>query len=318
MPHGAGALDARIDALRARFAGHPPRPLDFVVYGVPRSGTTAVARYLNAHAGVLCLHERFDPETPHKGLTFPGSVFDAPWGGEANRKANLAGFLEGKRPPVRLWGAKTPRYYLRLPRVLAGTAEGKAVLCWRRPEEVAQSFTDRALNPNDHWRPQLLGLFGILEAPVCIARTLQAGGNVLTVPHRAVKTDQAGCAAAMLSHLAPGESFAPETEAMAEADRIGAARLSREKPPLEPVELEAATMIDAAGIHGILDAAEPRPFADTAAAARDWLAGLPPDLIRRGTEMAEAYGPGIAAFAREVWAPQVRPAWQDARRALKG
>jgi hypothetical protein len=32
--------------------------------------------------------------------------------------------------------------------------------------------------------------------------------------------------------------------------------------------------------------------------------------------MAEAYGPDVAAFARDVWAADVRQAWQDARRAL--
>lgn len=313
-----GALDAAIDGLRARFAGQPPRPLDFAVFGVPRSGTTAVARYLNAHAGVICLHERFDPELKHAGLAFPDALFDAPWGGEANRKQNLVRFIGGKQPPIRLWGAKTPRYYLRLPRVMAGIPSGRAVFCWRRPEEVAQSFTDRALNPNDHWRPQLRGLFGILEAPVCIARMLATEGNFLTVPHSATKRDQAGTAAAVLDFLAPGERFEPEADGFAEADAIGAKRLGRERPPLEAVEAEAAKMIDAEGIHAILDAPTPRPFAEVSAAARDWLSALPPDLVRRGTEMAEAYGPGVAAFARDAWAPQVRPAWQDARRATAG
>ena len=317
MTDGAD-LDAAVAALRARFAGHPPRPLDFAVFGVPRSGTTAVARYLNAHAGIICLHERFDPELKHHGLNFPDALFDAPWGGEANRKRNLIRFVGGKQPPIRLWGAKTPRYYLRLPRVMAGIPSGRAIFCWRRPEEAARSWNDRALNPKDHWRPQLRGLFGILEAPVCIARMLSTQGDYLTVPHRATVMDKAGTSAAMLDFLAPGEAFAADEAAVAEADEIGAKRAAREKPPLAAVEQEAAALIDAEGIHRILDASAPRPFAEVSAAARDWLSALPPDLVRRGTEMAEAYGPGIAAFARDVWAPQVRPAWQDARRALQG
>ena len=317
MTDGAD-LDAAVAALRARFAGHPPRPLDFAVFGVPRSGTTAVARYLNAHAGVLCLHERFDPELKHNGLNFPDALFDAPWGGEANRKRNLVRFVGDKQPPIRLWGAKTPRYYLRLPRVMAGIPSGRAIFCWRRPEEAARSWNDRALNPADHWRPQLRGLFGILEAPVCIARMLATQGDFLAVPHRAVVEDKAGTTAAMLAFLAPGQAFDADETALAEADDIGAQRLGREKPPLEAVELEAAALIDADRIHRILDGAAPRPFAEMAAEARDWLAALPPDLVRRGEEMAGAYGPGVAAFARDRWAPQVRPAWQDARRAPAG
>lgn len=310
--------DQGLDALRARFAACPPRPLDFAVFGVPRSGTTAVARYLNAHAGVICLHERFDPEARHVGLTFPASVFDAPWGGEANRRANLGRFLAEKFPPVRLWGAKTPRYYLRLPRVMAGIPSRRAVHCWRRPEEVAQSYADRAANPQDHWRPQLRGLFGILETPICIARMLATEGEFLTVPHTATKRDAAGTAEAILAFLAPGARFEAEPAGFAAADEIGAKRLARERPPLEAVEIEAARMIDAAGIHAILDGSEPRPFAEVSAAARDWLRSLPPDVVRRGTEMAAAYGPGVAAFARDTWAPQVRQAWQDARGALAG
>ena len=314
----AEGLEAEIAALRARFAGHPPRPLDYAVFGVPRSGTTAVARYLNAHAGVLCLHERFDPEMRHEGLLFPDAAFDAPWRGEANRKTNLVRFLGGKDAPIRIWGAKTPRYYLRLPQVMAGIPSGRAVHCWRRPEEVAQSYTDRARNPKDHWRPQLLGLFGVLEAPVCIARMLATEGTFLTVPHRAVKEDPRGTAASVLAFLAPGLEAEADESAFAAADEIGAKRLARPRPPLEAVEEEAASLIDAAGIHAVLDASAPRPFAEVSADARDWLLGLPPDLVRRGTEMAAAYGPGVAAFARDVWAPQVRHAWQDARRAAAG
>jgi hypothetical protein len=312
----AARRDAEIAALRARFAGHPPLPLGFVIFGVPRSGTTAVARYLNAHRGVLCLHERFDPGLAHKGLTFPDALFGAPWGGEANRKDNLLRFVGDKTGPIALWGAKTPRYYLRLPRVMAGVPGGKAVHCYRRAQEVAQSYNDRADNPGDHWRGQLRGLFGILELPVCIARMLATPGDFLTVPHAATKADARGAAADILAFLSPGAAHDCDEGAFAAADDIGAARLSRSRPPLAEVEEEAASLIEADRIDAILSGPRPVRFADVADAARDWLASLPPDLVHRGAGMAEAYGPGVAAFARDIWAPEVRPAWQDARRAL--
>lgn len=307
-------LSADIAALRARFADHPPLPLGFVVFGVPRSGTTAVARYLNAHRDVICLHERFDPGLKHAGLTFPDALFDAPWGGEANRKQNLLRFAGDKTGPITLWGAKTPRYYLRLPRVMAGVPSGRGVHCYRRAEDVARSYNDRADNPADHWRGQLRGLFGMLELPICIARMLTTKGEFLTVPHAATLADARGTAADILAFLAPGTAHEADDAAFAAADDIGAARLSRVRPPLAEVEQEAAALIGADRIDAILSGPKPRRFAEVADAARDWLASLPPDLVHRGTLMAEAYGPGVAAFARDVWAPEARPAWQDARR----
>jgi hypothetical protein len=313
---GGARLNADIAALRSRFDGHPPRPLGFVVFGVPRSGTTAVARYLNAHDDVLCLHERFDPGMKHAGLTFPGALFDAPWGGEANRKQNLLRFVGDKTGPIALWGAKTPRYYLRLPRVMAGVPSGRAVHCYRRAEEVAQSYNDRADNPGDHWRGNLRGLFGMLELPICLARMLATKGEFLTVPHRATLADARGAAAQVLAFLSPGTAHEADDAAFAAADDIGTARLSRARPPLADVELEAAELIRSDAIDAILSGPAPIRFAEVADAVRDWLNTLPPDLVQRGTVMAQAYGPGVAAFAREVWAPDVRPAWQDARRAL--
>jgi hypothetical protein len=309
-------IDARIDALRARFDGHAPVPLGFAVFGVPRSGTTAVARYLNAYQGVICLHERFAPELQHAGLAFPDALFGAPWGGEAQRKANLLRFVGDKSGPIALWGAKTPRYYLRLPRVMAGVPSGRAVHCYRRAEEVAQSYTDRALNPDDHWRANLRGLFGVLETPICIARMLTTPGDYLTVPHSATIGDAEGTAAAILGFLAPGMTPRADPAAVAEADGIGAARLSRARPPLAEVEAAACEMIGSDRIDAILSGPAPVRFAEVADAARDWLAAVPADLVRRGETMAEAYGPDVAAFARDVWAADVRQAWQDARRAL--
>jgi hypothetical protein len=311
----AAGLDARVDALRARYADHASLPLGFAVFGVPRSGTTAVARYLNAHRGVICLHERFDPALAHNGLRFPGALFDAPWGGEANRKENLVRFVGEETGPVTLWGAKTPRYYLRLARVMAGVPSGRGVHCYRRPEEVAQSYNDRAANPRDHWRAQLKGLFGVLELPICIARMLSVPGDFLTVPHRAIREDARGAAAAILGFLAPGAAAAADDGAFAAADEIGASRLDRPRAPLAEVEQEACALIGAERIDAILSGPRPRRFAEVADAARDWLAALPPDLVRRGAEMAQAYGPQVAAYARDTWAPDVRPAWQEAHRA---
>jgi hypothetical protein len=243
-------------------------------------------------------------------------MFTAPWGGEANRKENLLRFVGDKTGPITMWGSKTPRYYLRLPRVMAGVPSGRAVHCYRRAEDVARSYNDRADNPGDHWRGHLRGLFGMLELPVCIARMLATKGEFLTVPHAATLADARGTTDAILGFLAPDAVHEADGAAVSVADDIGAARLSRPRPPLAEVEQEAATLIGADQIDAILSGPKPVRFADVAGAARDWLASLPPDLVQRGTAMADAYGPGVAAFARDVWAPDVRPAWQNARRAL--
>jgi len=54
--------------------GHP---LDFIVFGVPRSGTKALVHALNLHPHVYCAEERFHFRADHSRIVFPDTFLDA-------------------------------------------------------------------------------------------------------------------------------------------------------------------------------------------------------------------------------------------------
>ena len=60
-------------------------PLDFIVFGIPRSGTKALVRALNLHPNVYCAMERFHFRADHSRLTFPESVRRHKGAGESGR-----------------------------------------------------------------------------------------------------------------------------------------------------------------------------------------------------------------------------------------
>ena len=50
------------------------KQLDFVIFGVPRSGTKALVRALNLHPHVYCAMERFHFRADHAQITVSGVI----------------------------------------------------------------------------------------------------------------------------------------------------------------------------------------------------------------------------------------------------
>ncbi|PWK61145.1 glycosyltransferase [Roseicyclus mahoneyensis] len=161
----------------------------FLIMAVPRSGTTLLARVMNAHPDIVCGSERFH------GHTFsPESLSEIGFRTlDLERKdalASAANLREKADRPGVTFGEKFPRAYLHMrttmPRFEEKGARLKIIVPMRNADEVAQSWYQRAVNPEDkHWPAGMYGVFPYIEQLLlmrCLA-DLRRPADVLLVSY---------------------------------------------------------------------------------------------------------------------------------------
>ena len=120
------------------------RPLDFIIFGVPRSGTKALVRGLNLHPHVYCAQERFHFGTDHARLVFAESFLDASTARNSEDIVKIEAIAEdiaGK--DVRHAGNKLPRYYFALDRINREVPYLKNIWIYRSPYSFIPSWNRR-------------------------------------------------------------------------------------------------------------------------------------------------------------------------------
>ena len=145
--------------------------LSFIVFGVPRSGTKALARALSLHPNVLCASERFDYTTDHSRLSYPDDFLDRPrlmdcldW-----EKLQEVEAMSAAKTDVRFVGNKLPRYYLALDRINSELPALRNIAIYRSPSGFIPSWNRRERNHGEsRWLAGEIGLFGFLELLVCL------------------------------------------------------------------------------------------------------------------------------------------------------
>jgi hypothetical protein len=162
------------------------QPLDFIVFGIPRSGTKALVRALNLHPHVYCAMERFHFRTDHSPLIFPDSFLDA---SRIHDKQDLAKIEIirkdlANKADVRHAGNKLPRYYFALSRINHEVPALKNIWIYRSPYGFMQSWTRRELDSQrGQWPAGQVGLFGLLELLGCIEACLGLRKDVFVFPY---------------------------------------------------------------------------------------------------------------------------------------
>ena len=160
--------------------------LDFIVFGVARSGTGALVRALNIHPHVYCARERFHFRDNHALISFPDSFVDAT-GIELLRnqakidqvKAELA-----QKKEIFHVGNKLPRYYFVLDRLNREVPKLKNILIYRSPHGFIPSWNRRERAKKEaQWPTGQVGLFGLLELFVCINNCLRQTKDILVFPY---------------------------------------------------------------------------------------------------------------------------------------
>ncbi|BBD09304.1 putative uncharacterized protein [Desulfovibrio ferrophilus] len=162
---------------------NPEAPL-FLVMGVPRSGTTALADALNRHPAIFCGIERFD--WPLEKAVYPFCIddfFDPQVPDAKFHERNLA-IVQPKTELVAL-GNKKPRYYISLPSLLQ-RQPARLIWTYRNPAHTAFSWNARALNTEDAgWHRGMTGLYALVEFTQMLLtfRNLPEGTEALMVDY---------------------------------------------------------------------------------------------------------------------------------------
>lgn len=161
------------------------RPLDFIVFGVPRSGTKGLVRALNLHPHVYCAMERFHFRTDHSRLTFPDSFLDKslPYHGDPAKIERIRQELSAKAD-IQHAGNKLPRYYFALDRINREVPGLLNIWIYRSPYGFMPSWNRREKGKESgQWPAGQIGLFGLLELLVCIENCLGLRKDVFIFPY---------------------------------------------------------------------------------------------------------------------------------------
>ena len=160
--------------------------LDFIVFGVARSGTGALARALNLHPHVYCARERFHFRDHHALISFPDSFVEAT-GIELVRhqaKINQVKAELAQKKEILHAGNKLPRYYFALERLNREVPNLKNILIYRSPQGFMPSWNRRELERKERqWPNGQIGLFGLLELFICIDNCLRQNNDILVFPY---------------------------------------------------------------------------------------------------------------------------------------
>src|SRR5262245_10386035 len=95
------------------------KSLDFIIFGVPRSGTKGLVRAVNLHPHVYCARERFHFSIDHSTLSFPESFLDKRSIRDRQDLTKLHRIKDelAKKQEIRHVGNKLPRYFFALRRI---------------------------------------------------------------------------------------------------------------------------------------------------------------------------------------------------------
>jgi Domain of unknown function (DUF4112) len=158
--------------------------LDFIIFGVARSGTGALARALNLHPHVYCARERFHFRDNHGLISFPDSFVNATGIEFVRHKAKVSRVKAelAQKAEILHVGNKLPRYYFALDRLNREVPKLKNILIYRSPRGFIPSWNRRELAKRQ-WPPGQIGLFGLLELFVCIDNCLRQTKDILVFPY---------------------------------------------------------------------------------------------------------------------------------------
>lgn len=133
--------------------------LNFTVFGVARSGTTAFANTLNQHPNIFCSIEFINPKEDHSKINCPDYFHDE---NVEQNKAKKNRTDISKKSEIASWGNKFPRYYYYLNQLTNQVPKIKHLGIYRENFEHCWSWTNRA-NALAAWNPGRTGKMAILE-----------------------------------------------------------------------------------------------------------------------------------------------------------
>ena len=227
--------------------------LDFIVFGVGRSGTTAVAHYLNSIERIHCGIELFPPYLDHRKLVVPDSFLDGPIvpNTSVNGRVSYQSVLQNGNK-IKCYGNKTPDYYYRLEGVMSEIGQPKAILCYRDIAKVAQSYSMRAQKVKDGWPRGRTGLFAFLDLALLMMSLNSVNSeSIFVIPHMALKKDWLKTISSAALFLDGGHPPDFDADKIAIINSTKRRTEKTKKPKLNPLELKLLKIFDQAKIDSI-------------------------------------------------------------------
>jgi len=285
------------------------RKLDFIVGGVARTGTTAIAQYLSAIENYHCGVELFSPGENHAALLSPecfnslsdqASISSQRVGRLRHAKFTLDE-ISRKGEKITVWGNKTPNYFFRLQGILDELEGGKGILAWRKVRETAMSFQRRSINPLDNFDAARNGIHAALD--MMLITRMVAGlinQNVLIVPNRHLVVDWEDTTRKVADFITPGQPIVFESSAV---ESLNDAKLRKNKArETSDIELTrhdevVVKLVESAGLDSLFDQPGPFLLLDIKDDLRAVLNELPPNLLRFAEKRARVHpNPAVAAY----------------------
>jgi hypothetical protein len=147
--------------------------IEFIVSGIARSGTTALALALDLHPHVFCAIEHLRPADDHRDRFTPERILEDGHSGHLVR--NRAALAE--KESLLAIGNKHPGYFLRWDGVLDELSNGRAIFILREPHAIMASWNRRAANTLGGWPQAQTGAFAMLDMVEAI-RQIHASRHV--------------------------------------------------------------------------------------------------------------------------------------------
>jgi hypothetical protein len=251
------------------------RPLDFIVFGVPRSGTKGLVRALNLHPHVYCAMERFHYRADHSQLSFPDSFLDArdirdrqDLGKITHIRAELA-----KKSEIRHVGNKLPRYYFALDRINLEVPALKNIWIYRSPYGFMQSWNRRELDSKKgQWPAGQVGLFGLLELLCCIEKCLGLTKDIFVFSYGYGLNRSAEGTLQALDFLGAAPDFYDRRSF--EEKQLSRRRKGSRRLPLRDYEDEMLDALQIRDLDAIMDQGRGVMVSEVAASLRDFLGSI--------------------------------------------
>jgi hypothetical protein len=285
------------------------RKIDFIVFGLARSGTTALATLLNASDSVFCGMEFFQPRDDHSQIDVPmGFVQQVETltrekGQAPQFMIDSLEVLKAKDPSrIKLFGSKLPIYSHYLDTVMDELGTEKAVMTIRNSRACAQSYDWRSRLVNDAWPVGRTGFFAAAEL-MHVAKILARSTHldILMLPQQMLSEDWRAAADAVCSYLMPGQAvdFDPLQIEAIHARRD--ARLRIVHSALTPENSYPHDILDGAGINAVLASDRPYMLRDRIGAVREAVKKLPDDHIGFCQDLADKHSEPEVAKYFNVW-----------------
>ncbi len=236
------------------------RNLDFIVFGVPRSGTSAVARYLGAVPQIHCGMELFPNVLDHSTLSVPDSFLKLPEDGKPKFKHLYSKKdVSENREVIIAYGNKAPAYFYRLNGILSETGVKKVLICVRDLRECTRSYSSRAESESDPWNAGRVGIFAVSDMMLLIDQvaSLETDVEIMIIPYPALSRDWRKTMTKAAEFIVPGIEIEYDKDRLEWTEKARDKAKGKTRAELTDLDLEALALIDCDRIEALFLKDEP-------------------------------------------------------------